>query len=124
MLNMDSIEDFINAFDEKNNLFFIQYKLSHQVLDYYINNYQNIKWNSISINQELPESIIELYQDKLNWYYIFIYQTLSEDFISKYIYKVNLYAVSLRTKKIDRIIDKFKYKFEIDKLESELNNIQ
>jgi hypothetical protein len=71
---------------------------SHSTEDEFIQcvetNIYNIDWYWISMCQQLSESFIEKYEDKVIWLYISQYQTLSKTFIEKFQNEIDWWYVS------------------------------
>jgi hypothetical protein len=69
-------------------------RYTEKVLEEHIDAFNQNDWNNISEHQELSESFIEKYEDKVNWYYISMSQTLSETFIEKHADKISWFLIS------------------------------
>lgn len=108
-------------------------RCSIEVLEYYINNYDDIEWGNISRYQPLTSQFIEKYRNKIDWINLFQNKNtkLSHRFIVKYLYSFNLYEVYIRLTEsdisitrnialINRIIYMFPEKYKIDKISYEI----
>lgn len=132
-----SIEEFNRTFDDSSITsfsYFITHRCSDEVLEYYIESYQDIYWTTISIYQPLSNDFICKYGGKLKWYSLFNNEMLdlTYDIIVKNIYHFNLYDIQLKLNKpkhisnkyipfLDNLIKEFKDKYNIDKLAYEFN---
>ncbi len=80
-------EDFLIEFAKKwqwqHDIAYFQ-RVSESFLRKYIKKFNQIGWINLSEKQQLSESFIEDYQDKVTWWMISMYQTLSENFIRKF----------------------------------------
>jgi len=89
-------------------------------IEYFINNWQNIKaedisfsideWIEISKYQYLSEDFIEKYKNEVYWGCISAYQSLSEDFIERYQDKVNWCWISMHQSLSEEFIEKHENK--------------
>ena len=73
-----------------------------------------VDWGRISKYQKLSESFIRECQDKVDWHWISICQNLSEDFICEFQDKVEWYRISTYQKLSNEFIEEFKGRFNLN----------
>lgn len=137
---MDIIDD-INTFKElygnaNNNASILsKYRLSLDVLENYLENYDDVNWSLVSSCQILSESLIDKYVEYINFKAFFILNDNTKPsykLLSKYLYWFNLYEMRClainNTKNniiligiIDRLVKDNPHKYKIDKLSYEIN---
>jgi hypothetical protein len=71
-----------------------------------------VNWCNISCSQNLSESFIREFKNKVNWDYISCYQNLSESFIREFKNKVDWYNISSYQKLSESFIREFKNKVD------------
>lgn len=106
MKSISNIKQFNRVFKCDDNLFFLNYKCTIEILEYYINNYKNIDWFSISIDQSLTEEFIIKHKRNVNWYHITRKQNLSLEFMDKFIHMIDTEYISAHKKLPEEFIIK------------------
>jgi len=81
-----------------------------------------IDWLRISEYQNLSESFIREFNDKVYWSYISIYQNLSESFIRGFQDKLNWYFISVCQNLSDSFIKEFSHKINKDHLPNKVDS--
>lgn len=99
------------------------------ILEYYIETYEDVNWQLISYYQPLTTDFINKYSSKLDWFNLIRnpHLNISYELLEKNVYSFNLYEVytsELRDKQhpITKIVTNYTDKFNLDKLSYELNN--
>lgn len=117
-------EDFILQFHDKLPLQDVLYfqKLSEETLSklFEISDDKFILMDT-PFNQNLSETFIEKFKDKIDWYGVCNNQKLSEDFIRKYQDKVDWETISYRQKLSEEFIEEFSHKLDWQCISEEQN---
>lgn len=138
---IDNIDDLDKAI-RTDKFFLLNYNISLNMLEYYVNNYNEVDWLRIAIYQMLTEEFIEKYKENINFANLFRNSKshLSFNFIESHLYRFNIFdaTVILANKQtyiedltlidtnmlniLDKLIIKYPVKYEIDRLSYVLNN--
>lgn len=91
---IDTIAEFIEKYDETDKRFFYNNKISIDVMEYYLNSYENAKFSIICNSQTLTEDFIDKYKERIKWHSNGIYKSnLPETFYERYKGKINWHRV-------------------------------
>ncbi len=86
---------FLKKYQERINWYEATFKdiKTYEIFEKYID------WERLSYHEELTESFMRRFQDKLHWGFISSHQKLSKDFISEFRHKLNMESVNRFTRR-------------------------
>ena len=89
-------------------------QVSENILEFYIDNTEDVDWDTISKDQHLSESFIRKHKDNLIWDYISSCQDLSEELMRENLALLNWTGISINQKLSENFLREFSSKIDWD----------